>query len=186
MSTVPHSFPTNRTIVWLFRIAIVVLILGVGDYIIQGAHTTTRPKLVTNGATASRVKGFDQIAFSVRSSQGVTSRHCGLLALTTAQQDQGLMNRTDLAGYDAMVFQFVEPTTVEFYMKDTLIPLSIAWFGANGHFLSATDMSPCGTAAVCPLYAAKGAYTDAIEVPEGRLGLVGAGPGSTLTVGGSC
>jgi len=96
------------------------------------------------------------------------------------------MNRTNLAGYDGMLFQFSAPTTVDFYMKDTLIPLSIAWFDGSGHFVSATDMTPCPTQDNCPLYGAASPYTDALEVPEGGLGRLGIGPGSVLTVGGSC
>jgi len=137
------------------------------------------------GPRRSRVAGFDQIGFQVRTAKGV-ARHCGLLALTTAQQDQGLMNRTDLAGYDAMLFQFPAPTTIEFYMKDTLIALSIAWFDASGRFVSATDMTPCLTAAACPLYQAAAPYTVALEVPAGQLGHLGVAAGSTLSVGGSC
>lgn len=96
------------------------------------------------------------------------------------------MNRTDLAGYDGMLFEFPAPTTTQFYMKDTLISLSIAWFDAGGHFVSATDMTPCLTAAVCPLYQAAAPYTVALEVPAGQLGHLGVGTGSSMTVGGSC
>jgi uncharacterized membrane protein (UPF0127 family) len=186
MSGVTRFSATDKRLRWVFVVATAVLVLAVGVYLIERAHTTKRPTVATNGATTSRVQGFDQIGFSVRSANGSTARHCGLLALTTAQQDQGLMNRTDLAGYDGMLFQFVEPTTVQFYMKDTLIPLSIAWFASNGRYLSATDMTPCGDAKVCPLYGATGAYTVALEVREGQLGHVGVGPGSTLSVGGGC
>jgi uncharacterized membrane protein (UPF0127 family) len=139
-----------------------------------------------NGIRPSRVSGFDQVAFSVSAKGGPASRHCGLLALTQAQHDRGLMNRTDLAGYDAMLFQFSAPTTTQFYMKDTLINLSIAWFDAGGRFVSATDMQPCGSATVCPLFGAAAPYTVALEVPRGRLGSLGVAAGSTLTVGGSC
>ncbi|HEX3426963.1 MAG TPA: DUF192 domain-containing protein [Acidimicrobiales bacterium] len=176
----------DRWLRWAVRAAVIVLIFGVGAYLVKGADTTQRPKVETNGATASRVSGFQQIAFTVRSAGGVTTKHCALLALTVAQQDQGLMNRTNLAGYNGMIFRFVEPTTVEFYMKDTVIPLSIAWFDASGHFVSSTDMAPCPTQDNCPLYAAANAYTDALEVPRGQLGQLGVGTGSVLSVGGAC
>ncbi len=178
--------PTARSILWTLRVALAILVAGVGLYLIRGVSTTKRPKVDANGATPSRLAGFDQIGFSVRSADGTTSHHCGLLALTSAQQDRGLMDRTDLAGYDGMLFQFVEPTTTQFYMKDTLIPLSIAWFDASGHLVSARDMDPCGSATVCPLYSAAAAYTVALEVAQGGLGHVGVGPGASLTVGGSC
>ena len=178
--------PTDPRLRWLLGVSVAIFILAVGLFLIRGANTTKRPKVDSNGAVSSRVAGFDQIGFSLRAADGTTSHHCGLLALTQAQQNQGLMNRTDLAGYDAMLFQFVAPTATQFYMKDTLIPLSIAWFDANGHFVSAADMSPCGTALVCPLYAATSPYTVAIEVTKGGLGHLGAVAGSALAVGGSC
>jgi uncharacterized membrane protein (UPF0127 family) len=183
MSAVAQERPL-RGIYWA---ALALLVVAVGAFLIKGANTTQRPKVDTNGAAPSRVAGFDQIRFTVRAADGTTTRHCGLLALTTAQQDQGLMNRTDLAGYDGMLFQFVEPTTVEFYMKDTLIPLSIAWFDHTGMLVSSTDMQPCPMAvAVCPLFSAGAPYEVALEVPEGQLGHVGVGIGSVLTVGGAC
>ena len=179
----PH--PTERTLRRVLWAAAAILVLAVAAYLTKGVNTTARPKVLTNGATTSRVKGFQQIGFTVRAADGATARYCGLLALTTAQQDQGLMYRTNLAGYDGMLFQFIDPTTIEFYMKDTVIPLSIAWFDAGGHYVSATNMAPCQTA-VCPLFGAAAPYTVAIEVLEGGLGHLGIGPGSTLTVGGAC
>jgi hypothetical protein len=71
-------------------------------------------------------------------------------------------------------------------MKDTLIPLSIAWFDAAGRYVSETDMTPCGSATICPLYHAAAPYTVAVEVAKGGLGHLGIGAGSSLTVGGSC
>ncbi len=178
--------PSDHTVRWIIGATVAIGVLALAVFLIGGVDRPARPTIDTNGARLSRVAGFDQIGFSVRGADGRTSRHCGLLALTAAQQDQGLMNRTDLAGYDGMLFQFVAPTTTQFYMKDTLIALSIAWFDAAGHFVSATDMTPCGSAAVCPLYHADGPYTVALEVARGQLASIGVGAGSTISVGGSC
>lgn len=154
---------------------LVVLGLGVAVFVVRGADRTAPPRLVRN------VPGFSQIAFRV----GSSPPRCALLALTTEQQNRGLMNRHDLGGYDGMIFQFPQPTTTQFYMKDTLIPLSIAWFDASGHFVSSTDMAPCVTA-TCPLFSAAAPYTTAIEVAQGRLGQLGIGAGSSISVGGGC
>ena len=138
----------------LLRTAVACVVVAVGAYLVKGANTTaaTQGRHQRTGASPSRVAGFDQIAFTVirAADGGATTRHCGLLALTTsAQQDgQGLMQPDGTwAGYDGMLFQFVDPTTVEFYMKDTLIPLSIAWFDHAGTPLGVggTDMPPCPT-----------------------------------------
>jgi len=165
----------------------VVLALGVAIFLIRGADRTVRPRLVPHaGSSASRVAGFNQVAFRIsRPGAAGPPRRCALLALTTAQQNQGLMNRRDLAGYDGMIFQWTQPTTSQFYMKDTLIPLSIAWFDASGQFVSSTDMPPCVTAD-CPLFSASAPYTTAIEVARGRLSQLGIGAGSIISVGGGC
>jgi uncharacterized membrane protein (UPF0127 family) len=109
------------------------------------------------------------------------------VAATAKQQEQGLMGVTDLDGADGMVFRFSSPVQDTFYMFHTPMPLSIAWFGADGMFVSSADMAPCGAAHgdSCPVYGPSGPYTDAIEVPIGSLGRLGVGNGSRLTVGGT-
>ncbi len=141
------------------------------------------------GASTSRVAGFQQVAFRVRpSSQSGApgAAHCALLASTPAQRAQGLMFRRDLAGYAGMLFRWPGPTTEEFYMKDTVIPLSIAWFDGSGRYVSSTDMVPCPPGGACPLYAAAGPYTTALEVPRGGLAGLGVGPGALLSLTGHC
>jgi uncharacterized membrane protein (UPF0127 family) len=161
-----------------------VLLIATGAFLLH-RRGQANSSSSASGPQPSRVAGFDQIAFRIRTAEGV-ARHCGLLALTRAQQDKGLMNRTDLAGYDGMLFVFPTPTTTEFYMKDTLISLSIAWFDASGRFVSATDMTPCLTGDACPLYQAGAPYTVALEVAAGQLAHLGVAAGSMLSVGGSC
>jgi uncharacterized membrane protein (UPF0127 family) len=89
-------------------------------------------------------------------------------------------------GYDGMVFGWRGVTETQFYMKNTPMPLSVAWFGADGRFLASVDMKPCLRSATCPTYSPRVAYEYALEVPQGRLGAVGVGPGSMLKVGGPC
>ena len=96
------------------------------------------------------------------------------------------MFRRDLAGYAGMLFEWSSPTTDEFYMKNTLIPLSIAWFDQSGRFVSAADMPPCPAVTACPLYPAAAPYTIALEVPQGGLRQLGIGPGTSLALAGPC
>ncbi len=129
-----------------------------------------------DSAGRSRVPGFGEVTFRI---DGGTPRHA-LLAETSEQHSRGLMNRKDLAGYDGMLFRFSRDQTGTFYMLNTPLPLSIAWFDADGRFVSATDMEPCLDRTECPLYAAKGPYRYALEVPQGDLPKLGIGPGSRL------
>ena len=117
---------------------------------------------------------------------GQPALFCALLAETAQQRARGLMGRRDLAGYDAMLFRFEADTTGQFYMRNVPVPLSIAWFAADGRFVSSADMAPCPDMDGCPTYGASGPYRFAVEVLQGGLGSLGIGNGSVLTVNGAC
>jgi uncharacterized membrane protein (UPF0127 family) len=140
--------------------------------------STTRAQVPEFGEVSFRIDGTDVI-FGQGSLQAA---RCALLAETAQQQAKGLMGRTDMGGYDAMIFKFGADTTGSFYMKDTPMPLSIAFFDEAGRFVSSTDMEPCLGKPTCPTYAAAGPYRYAIEVPKGRLGSLGIGPGTRLVL----
>ena len=137
------------------------------------------------GGPRQVVEGFGSVAYRV--STLTAAERCALLAESALQRARGLMGRTDLAGYDGMLFVFESDTTTGFWMKDTPLPLSIAWFDASGRFVSAADMQPClNRGSDCPSYPPAGAYRYALEVPQGGLGALGIGPGAVLTLGGPC
>ena len=129
-------------------------------------------------------QGFDAVAAEITAADGEVCAVCLWLAADPEQRGRGLMGVTDMGGADGMVFRFEGPSTSAFWMRDTPMPLSIAFFDADGVFVSATDMAPCldGLPAACPRYRADGAYTSAIEVPAGRLPELLIGPGSRLHV----
>lgn len=140
--------------------------------------TTTRAQVAEFGEVSFRIDGTDVIF-----GQGsVQAARCALLAETVQQQAKGLMGRTDMGGYDAMIFKFSSDTTGSFYMKDTPMALSIAWFDGAGRFVSSRDMEPCLDQRTCPTYAATGPYRYALEAPKGQLGSLGIGPGTRLVV----
>ena len=147
-----------------------------------GAAVPTVPAVTTTLLARSPVPGFGEVAIRVASGP----RLCALLAQTPEQRGRGLMTRTDLAGHVGMVFVYPGLTNETFYMRNTPMPLSIAWFDSSGRFVSSTDMVPCADRAGCPSYAAARAYRYALEVPRGGLGGLGVGAGSVLTVGGGC
>ena len=86
------------------------------------------------------------------------------------------MERTDLGGYDGMLFKFATDTTGAFYMKDTPMPLSIALFDAAGRFVSSTDMEPCLDQPTCPTYAADRPLPLGAGGPQGPARLPGRRP----------
>jgi uncharacterized membrane protein (UPF0127 family) len=128
---------------------------------------------------------FRTITVHLTRADGTTFDWCLLLADTEPRREQGLMGVTDLAGYAGMLFSFGADQRAEFWMKDTIMPLSIAFFRADGAFVSAADMPPCApdASAVCPLYPAVAPYANAIETTLGALTAAGVTSGATLTLG---
>ena len=139
-------------------------------------------------ATSAAVvpEGFTAVVIEVTRADGTTESYCVWLAETGEQREQGLMNVTSLGGADGMLFRFGVDQNTSFWMKDTLLPLSIAFVAADGAFVSATDMEPCAPdVAACQVYGADGPYADALEVPQGQLSALGIGPGTRLRVTGA-
>jgi uncharacterized protein len=96
------------------------------------------------------------------------------LALTPAQRSRGLMFRKK-APADGMLFVFPYESTGGFWMKNTLVPLAIAFFDARGNRVRKLSMTPCRTAS-CPIYDPGRRYRFALELgasdprPARRIG----------------
>jgi uncharacterized protein len=59
-----------------------------------------------------------------------------------AEQRRGLMERTELAENAGMLFVFDREAPRSFWMRNTLIPLSIAYIAADGRIVDIQDMQP--------------------------------------------
>lgn len=96
------------------------------------------------------------------------------LALTQDQRAVGLMNRKR-APKDGMLFVFPRDTTGGFWMKNTLVPLTIAFFNANGKRVRKLSMTPCRRDP-CHVYYPGRRYRFALELrasdkrPAAKLG----------------
>ena len=91
----------------------------------------------------------------------------------------GLMHRRSLARNAGMMFVFPQPIRGGFWMKNTLIPLSIAFFDRQGRILRIMVMTPC-RADPCPTYDPKVAYKGALEVNRGSFGRWGVRRGDRI------
>jgi uncharacterized protein len=116
----------------------------------------------------------------VRGPDGEQLTFTAEVAADRASRRRGLQHRTSLPADAGMLFVFPRDTRRGFWMKDTLVPLTIAFARADGTIVTVRDMEPC-TAWRCPSYRPDGAYRMALEVNQGALGE--AGPGWTLAVG---
>jgi uncharacterized protein len=124
-------------------------------------------------------------ALSIRTDDGTVSLHVQL-ADTPDEREAGLMDRESLTPYDGMAFVWEEPVVSSFWMKDTLIPLSIAFWDDSGRIISILDMNPC-TVDPCPSYGPDEPFVGAVEVERGTLGEHGVAIGDQveLTVSGA-
>lgn len=70
------------------------------------------------------------------------------VAATPEQRSRGLMYRDSLAENAGMLFVFPEEREVSFWMKDTAIPLSIAYIRRDATIVGIYDMDPFSLEAV--------------------------------------
>ncbi len=54
------------------------------------------------------------------------------LAVTTEEQEKGLMYRQSLASNDGMLFVFSKPQVADFWMKNTVLPLDMIFIRKTG------------------------------------------------------
>lgn len=143
---------------------------------------TTAPT-TASGVTADGVvpEGFERVAATVTAADGTVCELCLWLAATGEQRQRGLMFVTDLGPADGMAFRYDAPYSSTFWMKNTVLPLSIAFFDAQGAFMDAFDMAPC-TADPCLHYRTPRDFLVAVEVPQGGLAELGMAAGSVLSL----
>jgi len=64
------------------------------------------------------------------------------VAKTQIEQNRGLMFRKTLADGKGMLFVFPTDQKVSFWMKNTSLPLSIAYMGSDGTIFQILDLAP--------------------------------------------
>ena len=85
------------------------------------------------------------------------------VAATVEERMQGLMFRTKLGANDGMLFVFDEPAYHAMWMKNTPLPLSVAFVDGEGRILNILDMEPH----TLDQHAAAGPARFAIETNKG-------------------
>ncbi len=84
---------------------------------------------------------------------GIDGRRCALkveIADTAPLRERGLMHRKSMERDRGMLFVFEREGILNFWMKDTHIPLSIAFIGSDGILLEIHDMRPLDTSRTYP------------------------------------
>ncbi|MGY6270245.1 DUF192 domain-containing protein [Achromobacter denitrificans] len=88
----------------------------------------------------------------------------------------GLMFRRELPGNDGMLFVFEQPDVQCFWMRNTLLPLSIAFIADDGTIVNIEDMAPQTEDPHC----AKKPVRYALEMAQGWFGQHGIKAGRKL------
>jgi hypothetical protein len=88
------------------------------------------------------------------------------IAETREAKARGLMGVEEMDPDTGMVFLQEERARISFWMKDTLIPLSIAFWGPDRRIATILDMEPCRTS-TCPTYDPEIEWVGALEVNQG-------------------
>jgi uncharacterized membrane protein (UPF0127 family) len=64
------------------------------------------------------------------------------VAATPESRQTGMMLRTSMPSHRGMLFVFPEPAKHCMWMRNTLVPLSVAFLDEKGHILNVEDMQP--------------------------------------------
>lgn len=99
------------------------------------------------------------------------------VAATEPQREKGLMFREKLDANAGMVFVFKQPAQVCMWMKNTPLPLSVAFLDQRGKILNIEDMQPQTLESHC----AKGLATYALEMNKGWFAQKNIKPGTAIS-----
>ena len=100
------------------------------------------------------------------------------IARTQEERGRGLMFRKKLPDGEGMLFVFEKDEVLSFWMKNTQIPLSIAFIAYNGRIIEIKNMQPHDLNSVSSSRSAR--Y--ALETPQGWFSRAGVGIGDTVKV----
>jgi uncharacterized membrane protein (UPF0127 family) len=99
------------------------------------------------------------------------------IAKTDEERAQGFMYRKEVPAGEGMLFVFDRDQIMNFWMKNTNVPLSIAYISSDGIILEIHDMKPHSESPVTSSRSAR--Y--ALEVPQGWFETVGVKTGDQIT-----
>jgi uncharacterized membrane protein (UPF0127 family) len=98
------------------------------------------------------------------------------VAQTDAQRAVGLMHRKDMPQHEGMLFVFEQPSQQCFWMRNTLLPLSIAFLADDGSIVNIAEMKPLDETSTC----SEKPVRYALEMNKGWFSQRGLKPGFKL------
>ena len=102
------------------------------------------------------------------------------IADTFEERRKGLMFRTSIPDKEGMYFVFEESKKLDFWMKNTLVPLDMIFIDSEYHVVNiAKDVPPC-KADPCPSYSSSRAAQYVLEIRGGQSDALGIKSGDTV------
>jgi uncharacterized membrane protein (UPF0127 family) len=98
------------------------------------------------------------------------------VARTTEQKRQGLMNRRSLGDREGMIFVYETDQHLAFWMKNTTIPLTLAYLSKDGQIVQIEQLKPLSLKSVI----SERAVRYGLELPAGVLNELGVGVGDRV------
>lgn len=154
----PH--PRGSTLAFFAALALSLAACGPSTKAPTTEPTAPNPKLPTAVLTAG------QVSLTVE------------LATTASQREVGLMFRKSLPEGSGMLFVFDADQILRFWMKNTKIPLSIAYLSSDGTIREIHELEPESLASVN----SERSVRYALEVPRGWFERVGLGAGDRFSI----
>ena len=135
--------------------------------------------LVTGcGGSAPPIEDLPAGSLAIDTAEGEVTVDVSI-AETPESQQKGLMGVEEMPEAAGMVFLEEELVSQSFWMKDTLIPLSVAFWNEAGEILEILDMEPC-RADPCTIYDPGVTWIGAVEVNQGFFEDSGVEVGDTV------
>jgi uncharacterized protein len=129
-----------RTPIFITMLLLVALLLvsGCGG----GSEKAETPSEEVSPETTAVAVPDETATVGINTARGERVEVQAEIADEEDEQKRGLMERTALAEDAGMLFVFRGERPLSFWMKDTLIPLSIAYIDGDGGIVDIQDMQP--------------------------------------------
>jgi uncharacterized membrane protein (UPF0127 family) len=127
------------------------------------AGTSSEPRATTTDSGNARASNLPTVTIDASGGEEVEVRV--EIADDASERARGLMHRTALAENRGMLFVFPDEERLSFWMKNTLIPLSVAFMDSEGRIVDIQDMKPLDDEP--PSYVSAEPARYALEVNQG-------------------
>ena len=134
--------------------------------------------IVNTGFTACASQKLETSVLRIERADSTPVEITVEIARTEEEHAQGLMHRKKLPDGEGMIFIYDRDQQLSFWMKNTVIPLSIAFIASDGRIIEIRDMRPLDLSAI----QSSRSVRYALEAPQGWFDRAGIKPGDVVNL----